>query len=217
MKKIMILIAMLAIAGTVSAALVTNGDFTAADRGDLTVKPTGEMNVWAYQTPGSDFHIVNEVLTRTNGASTAGFLIIADNVQGFTGSSQLEFDYSWIDVLGSPDLLDQDFVQIQVYGWTQASLGSTEKMLTYNTLQPANSAVLLDVNLDEGTGVFTSAAFDMTGMNFYAIRFTSNGFDASQDTLTIDNVSINVVPEPATVGMLGLGALVALLIRRVRR
>ncbi len=48
MKKIMTLIAMLAIAGTVSAALVTNGDFSSADRSDLTIKPTGEMDVWAY-------------------------------------------------------------------------------------------------------------------------------------------------------------------------
>ncbi len=214
MKKLMILIAMLAIAGTVSAALVTNGDFSSADRSDLTIKPTGEMDVWAYQS--LDMHIVNGELSRTNGASGAGFLIIADNVQGFTGEMTLDFDYSWIDTEGGIDVDNADFVMVQVYGWTKDPLTTTEKMVTYATTVPANAAVLLDVILDEGTGQFVSTSFDMTGINNYGIRFISNGFDNSIDTLTIDNVEMNVVPEPATVGMLGLGALVALLVRRVR-
>ena len=59
----------------------------------------------------------------------------------------------------------------------------------------------------------------MVGYQHLIVRF--NGFwrgNMASEALAIDNVSmdVNVIPEPATVGMLGLGALVALLIRRVR-
>jgi hypothetical protein len=40
---------------------------------------------------------------------------------------------------------------------------------------------------------------------------------AAGDNYTVSNVSVNLVPEPATVGMLGLGALVPILMRRLRR
>jgi hypothetical protein len=52
--------------------------------------------------------------------------------------------------------------------------------------------------------------------------FIGNGKDtgagvAAGDNFTISDVSLNVIPEPATIGMLGLGALVALLFRRATK
>jgi len=55
-----------------------------------------------------------------------------------------------------------------------------------------------------------------TTYDFYALMFTSRyGYsDVANDHLLLDNVSL--VPEPATVGMLGLGALITLMVRRIR-
>ena len=36
------------------------------------------------------------------------------------------------------------------------------------------------------------------------------------DTLTMDNITVEAIPEPATIGMLGLGALVTMFVRRMK-
>lgn len=61
--------------------------------------------------------------------------------------------------------------------------------------------------------------FGSTGYDYIAIRIGvyATGLDGGWgEDIGIDNVSITAVPEPATVGMLGLGALVSLLVRRIR-
>lgn len=84
---------------------------------------------------------------------------------------------------------------------------------------------------DLGNGIFRySTTFDVTdaqaaASEFYAHFSLGTGPDdggklpAEYQGVTmgyVDNVTVTVVPEPATIGMLGMGALLALLVRRMR-
>jgi hypothetical protein len=60
---------------------------------------------------------------------------------------------------------------------------------------------------------FTTSASDTS----VTLCFTETSIDTYHQDLLLDNVSVTVVPEPATIGMLGLGALITFLIRRHTR
>ena len=64
-----------------------------------------------------------------------------------------------------------------------------------------------NITLDFGVADFG------TGYNYIGIKIKGDVGGVAGNTLSLNNV---VVPEPATVGMLGLGALIALLVRRIR-
>lgn len=53
---------------------------------------------------------------------------------------------------------------------------------------------------------------DIAGM----VLVTSGGWSTAASSLSIDSMGLSMVPEPATIGMLGLGALATIVIRRIK-
>jgi hypothetical protein len=79
-----------------------------------------------------------------------------------------------------------------------------------------------EVDISAGNGSYETAAIDFTaGSSLYAITieaYSKDGTDAlvaASGSMGLDNIQI--VPEPATIGMLGLGGLITLLARRFQR
>jgi hypothetical protein len=79
------------------------------------------------------------------------------------------------------------------------------------------------INIDtsasvSGSSVMSAATFNaLTGDGAYTY-FRSNTHDNNSSGITgIDVFSTTVIPEPATIGMLGMGALITLLIRRMKK
>ncbi len=208
MKKLMILIAMFVIAGVASAD-VMNGDFSFAPMGeDNSLDGDTDMDQgWFRNVQASTDAwtiIAGEAVRGTDeGASHRGF------GQMFThaGSvSFVKFDY---------DAFAGNGLQVILVGYTgSGSYNSNDGFRTANTAIPTGDnytiTTLVNETIASGSGSiqydFTAGAYDN-----YAIKFLAKGDDGAA---TVDNVT--VVPEPATVGMLGLGALVALAIRRIR-
>ncbi len=237
MKKLMMMIAMFAIAGVASAALL-NGDFSsgsgimAKDSSIVHMGVDADEGWWgegAYSTTettagqgGANGWLK---LTQRYGNSCyagqyfdVGSLVVGQNYQ-------LEF---WYQVNGDLDNSD-NVLSFTVGEDNGANSGTTawDRNNTNQRWQPKSGAV--------STADVLGETRDITGGTIGWTKVTSGNFqiDAGDEHifvgLYIDNVrtdgsnegfvgfdSVSIVPEPATVGMLGLGALVALLIRRIR-
>lgn len=135
-----------------------------------------------------------------------------------TGSQDVNFDVV-LDQYSSGVSGAQ--VLIEIYGSDTATTvtpfdlqeGSAPGMDTAFT--QIGSRLVYDVS--GGTGSYSASLNFGSGYDYLAMRIGiyATGQDGGWgEDIGIDNVSI--VPEPATVGMLGLGALVALMTRRVR-
>ncbi len=216
MKKLITLIALIAIAGTASAALVTGGGFDTAIIEDITNKPAnGEKNYWCANGP-TWLVSGGEATLAGAGLTGSGLGIFVDNQAAtFTGTQHLEFDYDLSLGTGTGALT--------IEFWTFDGAGAYDLLkvqYSNNTADPASAANYAVAKTTDsisatGSGTFVSADFDMTGIEAFAIRIYNDGLNTGLGaSVSIDDVSI--VPEPATVGMLGLGALVALLVRRIR-
>jgi hypothetical protein len=80
-------------------------------------------------------------------------------------------------------------------------------------LTDGGSAVQLYFGTNIATRVYTTDSGDESTWNTVSLRLpkavTNGGFIRQ-----IDNIQVSAIPEPATIGMLGLGALITLVIRR---
>lgn len=225
MKK-MILIAMLAIAGVASADLV-DGDFQ-----DNLMNPViqSSMNYVDHNNAG---WVGSSMDLYTNGANygiemDGQFFGAADHYyvgQIWTESSVLSSTASLtFDILSQnyTDSVTNPVVTVEFFSF-DGSAGTWRKVgLQNNNLFNGGWTQIgstLNVDISGGVGSYQTANIDLSGNTdlIYGIRIglssTSDG--TFEDTFVMDNVSI--VPEPATVGMLGLGALISLLIRRIRK
>ena len=88
---------------------------------------------------------------------------------------------------------------------------------TTNFTLSITSPINVDYNSPGYTGPFT---INIDTRGWTAEQLAGFGFKFSQkatlntDHFNVDNVQLSVIPEPATIGMIGLGALITLLIRR---
>ncbi len=224
MKKLITLIAMLAIAGIATADLIPDGDFAA---GTISQKDyVGNFGTlddgWYQNNNAVTWDVSGNDLTRIASVESGGLRgaaqIWTTRAADLGTSLKLQFDYS-IANAGA----DADF-EVVLYSYTRISgtgFGSADRLYLYqNTLPAGDQFTIAELGRFELTDTAASSAigqltgsFDTTGIDHLAVRIIANDF-ASTAAITVDNISI--VPEPATVGMLGLGALVALLIRRIR-
>ena len=201
MKKLITLAVLIAIAGTVSAAsLVTGGAFDVANVDDVTLKPAnGEKNYWACNTATWSVSGGAAVLTPGGASSGSGTGIFVDNQVGvFSGASKLSFDYN-VNVGSGGGALD-----IQLYLLDGSGAYDLCKVQRSNQDAPTSggnytvSEVVTESISATGSGTWTSTAtFDMTGIEAFAIRFYNDGMTGA--SVSIDNVQIGS-DTPAPVG-----------------
>ncbi len=245
MKKLITLIALLAIAGTASAALEVGdiakyiytangdsdgtGDFlegteTWNDVDAYEVGKTGNLVLVDGTDEGMTVSIVNGATGAGNNGGTAQSALpwaanlsagnvvryMYDKNDGSTHATYglndglLEFDIGGLD--------DSLTYNISITGNGNVTPRYADETVTVNGATGVNS-----INYDSyASGNTTGAEMTWTGISSVGGKLTILADAADGARVTLGMVQIEVVPEPATVGMLGLGALVALLIRRIR-
>ncbi|MER3495473.1 MAG: hypothetical protein C4320_00745 [Armatimonadota bacterium] len=198
MRVLTVSIFLAAVASANAASVLTNGNFEASPLGtgwvEATVGTPPMISNWAAATGGA---------VLTNSAFLGGYDNALDSITqtfnvpaGMVGGT-LSFDLTRY----TADTVGFDFLRVFVGGTQLASYD----------LGDANETAYL---FSQPSITFTQAFADPTS----TVRFevTTNGSDAS--AAFIDNVSleptINVVPEPASLAVLGLGALGLLRRRR---
>ncbi len=234
MKKLMILIAMFAIAGTVSAGLVSDPGFdsgityvTNLNAGAVANNLDTGYDIGEYNAADGWVHAGNVTdlggyvsINNASGARAVGAVI--HDQAATTGS--MSFTVDLLDIAG--DVQSGTSITMFAYGMGAGwSTKTWDDYLAFAYVAPAKlidagGAVLLSqtITLSEITGAWDTFTADIdlgVGYEYVAVYLVANGIGGSG--VGVDNLDIVAVPEPATVGMLGLGALVALLIRRVRR
>lgn len=112
--------------------------------------------------------------------------------------------------------------------WTQGAENQYYRSFDFNATEAAGALAEIRFDLDNDTvayyidGTQEYLFTDFAGANIGGMAYTTSG-DGTADWATaasnvkIDAMGIDVIPEPATIGMLGLGALATLLIRRLKR
>ncbi len=238
MKKFITYLAMLAIAGAASADVLLNFSQDSA-----TAAPDSNGNYWNEFSDNHD-NTTNSLITTANGASgwsmaLSGLAGDADNsvvgtpsgnlassnlgVESGTGvNPYIENFYSAgsgaVATMVFSGLTVGESYTFNIFGlrrqaadqWTQYTLagGGTDVSTIFQTSYAGNLTPLDDI-----------ATLAQTADASGEIVFTWSGNKTSDfsGTGTYGHVNaIEIVPEPATVGMLGLGALIALLTRRMR-
>lgn len=100
--------------------------------------------------------------------------------------------------------------------WYVSGTTGQAQNTTYNNTTAALTA-LTWYDIDTSTYAIGSAA-DITLTDIDAVGLYLSATRANQmSRVSIQNFTVAAIPEPATIGMLGLGGLVALLLRRQRR
>jgi hypothetical protein len=163
--------------------------FTIGENGKLTL--TSYFNIGANGSAG--------YLTLTNGANVSAASMTMGGTAADSAASTLKF------VLGAA-------------GFTDA-LDFTGAFLIRNTIVDQN--LVIDLTDFSGAGTFDLVTFGSISGSFATYSISYVGLDAGQ-TASIsydsDSVILTVIPEPATIGLMGLGAVATFMLRRsIRR
>lgn len=230
--KMIILIATLAMAMVVSADLIPNGDFSVVD-GNFNPIQTVTNQVldagWVFNGSSNLHRDETPYLTmgrsEFNNDYRFNMQMWTDSV-GYTGNQTVQFDVVG-DTYSSG--VTGPTVMIQILGANTLD-GSSASIIDVDTSgvdsTGSNWTLLLSDSVDVSGGVAndlsTITADFGSGYTYLTIRvgIYASGLDGGfGEDISIDNLEIvsAAVPEPATVGMLGLGALVSVLVRRIRK
>jgi len=235
MKKLITLIALLAIAGTASAAIIADWDMTQEATAneqtlDADTKDANMITAHAGHSVVSDLRAATGGLKARDWDDSTTFDAAISYGQyfeiTFEAASGYVLNLDSISMILEEGIGAADTI---AYGVTASVLGHTSaNALTTGQLTGAVAGDLDVLDLD-----LTGGAYD----NLSSIEFRVYGWDdttgailTGADAIFLGNANTNddgisdlqltgdvaLVPEPATVGMLGLGSRVALLIRRIR-
>jgi hypothetical protein len=175
---------MLQTAGTVSASGVAVGFATAA--GGLYKISGGALTVGS-----GDIQILNSGTLSLQGSTAT---ISSSDLFTMTGAGKLEF------VLGTTGV---NAISVA----NAFTVDSANSLLVINGSGYTGGATNITlVNAATMTGSFASGKYIVTGLGL-----ENTGWKLIQGTN--GDVVLNVIPEPATIGMLGLGAIITLLVR----
>jgi hypothetical protein len=214
------------------ANLITNGDFESGTNG-WTMTTSGEVG--AVITTNTDaqslFSSGSRGVQMTDGAVTATQYILKDFGAQANGEFNLSFDYKvtttsnsyWRGNIRNSSGSDISF-NFSIYSsYLQVGTTSVATGLSTGTwyrvsmiLDSANDKVLSGSITPYGGSATTwgQIAGSAITAQIKQLMITDNSQLNVAPSIYLDNVSLTVIPEPATIGMLGLGALITLLIRR---
>ncbi len=215
MKKHLILLLSLIIASA-SFADVANGDFSVDSVADASsINVANHLDIGWSAHAASEYDLQYEDMDSPFTAESWFGQIFTDNGATY-GAATLEFDISYFNDITSA------MFSYAIYGTDSTDEAATSLSLNTdgNPLGPGTAWTLLDSGSMSVTGTSENHQenFNMsTAYDYIAIRFS---FDVSGSTtrdsgIAADNIS--VVPEPATIGLLGIGGALMLVTSRIHR
>lgn len=239
MKKMLIALTLIALAVSAQAGLLTDPDFTVgtstatnandfnwsdgsnrlkADDGldDWQAMKIGNPSTWRWNYDAANDKVVYAQI----GTAVNGFGQIVTLAGTESGNWTFTMDYSvLVDADG-----DVDVEGVTVLGLRDgtsiagAYMDFNTKDLLEGTSDYTADTLLGPTDFNPIVGVSTnySATINLGTAGTYDYLMVRVGFRTGDLTDQIEVTNVDIVPEPATVGMLGLGALVSLLVRRIR-
>lgn len=207
MKKVLVLSALLALAGAVNANLLVNGDFalgsdgtTAADTVALGWEQYNSSGGWNNRETTGNIVPDNYLIAIGAGGGYGAFawqnVAVADDGAMYKLSADASLDAWWLNNL---------YLKIEFY--------NADGMDPANMIGFAESAHHGQPSYDAG---LPWAGYSVSGIApaGTAVVRVMLGTWGEGGTARFDNAVLEVVPEPATLMLLGLGAAVARLYRR---
>ena len=201
------------VANTASQLSAIKFSFDFAPRADTATSSNGTMNVsvGAWGADGSSglnsaVSRATEIRLDSNGRLRVLWNGVAKTVSTYANGTRVSFDMY---------LNDYDSQSVNY------TVGSTTYTLPANSVAYwVNGAMVLNGTAEYGslnlTNILTAGtAISTSENNLGRIGFTSSGTNVGLD-FSLDNISVTAIPEPATIGMVMLGALAIFGVRRYR-
>ena len=112
--------------------------------------------------------------------------------------------------------------------WTTADGGSYYRSFAFNATEAAGALAEVRFDLDNDTVAYyidgneEYSWDDFNGANIGGMALTTSGdgiadWSTAASSISIDEMGLNVIPEPATLGMMAIGGLFALMARRFKQ
>jgi len=240
MKTLRLSLIVFLIALGASAEMIVNSQFSSAigSTGADVIDPDGSANNgdtaliidagWFSKT-GLEFYLNNNALVRDPASATRwsyvgiGQIMTADANNG--EKIRFMFDQTVVDADGNSGY------EAHLFGYDNIGTGTpgTPESWLVNSgdgidlLNPAggddtgrgnyNVYELANATFTSGAANYSTDITLTRDYEYFGIEFVSKA--QNNDSWTIDNVSLDAVPEPATLGLLAMGSLIALAARRL--
>ena len=204
MKKIITLIALLAIAGTASADLINgnfqNGGITSNKYNSIVGGPefldVGWVNKehWGIGTNGANYYLYNHSagwVTTNNLQATYGFGQSWSESSGLPTNAAIYFEIVADDYVGN---VDDPTLHIEVFGVNGTWYDWEQLQLNNNTGFPSSLEYVLNdyVDISVGNGDYSTSFTNLSGYTQYAIRIThqTTTTEWRGDIIGLDNIAV---------------------------